>query len=423
MDSTLALGLLIAAIMLVALGSFARTALAVASKERDSQHLTARESRTIALVRLAAEAERARRFLDTSRVVLIVASALLLVAALALPQARVPWARVAYSSLALVASLLALDAIAAILGRRVPQAGLYAAWWLYQPFRLARPIFKVAAALRRSPSPLEGPAGTPQETPSAPATSSTPSSVELAQPEGEAERAMIRSVLELPRTAVREVMTPRVDIVAADLDTPLEHVVELMMKHGHSRIPVYEGTIDHVVGILYARDLLRLINQPMESAALRDLLREVLFVPETKKVDELLREFQQRRVHVAVVVDEYGGTEGLVTIEDLLEEIVGEMNDFEAPEPEVLRVSENEALLDGRARLDLLKELFAIEVPEEGFDTVAGLVYSRLGRIPSAGDEVATHGLKIKVLATVGRRVKRVRIIRIESGGPEAASA
>ncbi|MBI2872848.1 MAG: HlyC/CorC family transporter [Chloroflexi bacterium] len=237
------------------------------------------------------------------------------------------------------------------------------------------------------------------------------------EPLDQAERRMIRAILGLEKTTVREIMVPRVDIMAADADSSVESVVAMMQEGGHSRIPIYEGTIDSVVGIVHARDLVRAVttgNSPGPS--LRELARPPYFIPESKRADQLLQDMREHRVHIAVVVDEYGGTAGLVTIEDLLEEIVGELADeFEVAEPDVELVSHCEAVMDARTSLDDLNATFATGISGEGFDTVGGFVYHELGRIPSPGDEVVSDGLRLQVINTIGRRIKRVRVSRVAS--------
>jgi CBS domain containing-hemolysin-like protein len=228
----------------------------------------------------------------------------------------------------------------------------------------------------------------------------------------EMERKMIRSILRLDETTVREVMVPRVDIQAVEARTPLAEVARRIIEGGHSRLPVYRETIDHILGIVHARDLLRFVVG--EASSLEEVVRPALFVPESKRLDELLREFQEKRVQMAIVVDEYGGTAGLVTIEDLLEEIVGEIQDeFSAEEPPVKLLGEDEAVVDARLPLDALNELFSTQVKGEGFDTVGGFVYSLLGKMPAPGDEVASSGLRIRVLSTHGRRIRKLRVTRL----------
>ena len=230
----------------------------------------------------------------------------------------------------------------------------------------------------------------------------------------EQERRMIRAILRLEDITAREVMVPRVDIVAAEASTPLTEAPDLMSEGGHSRFPIYEDTIDKIVSIVHARDLLRYLSPGMTSTTLtlRDIARPAVFIPESKPLDELLREFQERRVTIAVVVDEYGGTEGLITMEDLLEEIVGEIEDeFESEEPGVVRVSENEVIVDARVNLEELNELLDASLEGDGFDTLGGLLYDQFGKIPEVGDELTLGGLRMRVLSTAGLRIRKVRIL------------
>ena len=229
------------------------------------------------------------------------------------------------------------------------------------------------------------------------------------------ERRMIRGILHLEDATAREIMVPRVSLVAADVDMSLSDVAAIMVDSGHSRVPVYRDSIDEVVGIAHARDLLQSIASPEQKVELRDIVRPPMFIPDSKPLDELLQEFQERRVTIALVVDEYGGTEGVVTMEDLLEEIVGEIEDeFGTEEPPITRVSEREVVVDGRVTLDELNELFQTNLEGDGFDTVAGLLSTHLGRIPASGDVVSLNGLTIEVISTAGRRVRRVRVAQSE---------
>ena len=205
------------------------------------------------------------------------------------------------------------------------------------------------------------------------------------------EEQMINAVIELGERRLHEVMVPRIAIVALAASSTLEEVIDKLVDEGHSRIPVYEESIDEVVGILYAKDLLPFLRQGSEPRpALRSLLRPPVFVPESMTIDDLLHEFQRRKVHIAIVLDEYGGTAGLLTIEDLLEEIVGEIQDeYDTEEPMVVRLSDDEARVDGRADVDDLAELFDTELgleDEAEYDTVGGLIYHRIGGVPSPGD-------------------------------------
>ncbi len=236
------------------------------------------------------------------------------------------------------------------------------------------------------------------------------------EPLDEQEVQMIRGVVRLDKTTSREIMVPRVDVVAVEVGASLGDLATQMVASGHSRIPVYEENLDRIQGIAYARDLVDLLNTE-ESETLSGipsgLVRPALFIPESKPLQELLNELQERRVHIAIVVDEYGGVSGLVTIEDLLEEIVGEIQDeFDVGEPEIQEISETEFLMDARTSIDELDRIFQVEIDGDGFDTVGGFLYQRLGKIPSAGDAVEFDGLRIEVVSTVGRRLKKLRVVR-----------
>lgn len=229
------------------------------------------------------------------------------------------------------------------------------------------------------------------------------------------EEQMISAVMSLSDSKLHEVMVPRIDIVAIDQEASFDDAVTLVLTEGHSRTPLYKESVDHIVGILYAKDLLRIIAAGGPRPRLRDFMRPALFVPESQAVDDLLNELQRRRVHMAIVLDEYGGTAGLVTIEDLLEEIVGEIQDeFDEEEPMKVMVRDGEVILDGRADIDELGEL--VDPPleledDEEYDTVGGFVYHRIGRVPVVGDTVAVDPFKITVIKVIGRRVGKVRVI------------
>ena len=231
------------------------------------------------------------------------------------------------------------------------------------------------------------------------------------------EEQMINAVIELGDRRVHEVMVPRVAMAALPSDATLDQAVDLVVDVGHSRIPVYHDSIDEIVGILYAKDLLPYLKpDPGPRPALRKLLRPPVLVPESMTVDDLLHEFQRRKVHLAIVLDEYGGTAGLVTIEDLLEEIVGEIQDeYDVEEPMVVRLSEHEARVDGRADVDEILELFDLDLKledAEEYDTVGGLVYHRIGGVPSPGDSIEVDGVRLTVESTDGRRVGKVLVTR-----------
>ena len=231
------------------------------------------------------------------------------------------------------------------------------------------------------------------------------------------EEQMINAVIELGDRRVHEVMIPRVAIAAISADASLEEAIDLVVDVGHSRIPVYRDSIDEVVGILYAKDLLPYLKTNAgPRPALRKLLRPPVLVPESMTIDDLLHELQRRKVHIAIVLDEYGGTAGLVTIEDLLEEIVGEIQDeYDVEEPMVVRLSDHEARVDGRADVDELLELFDLDLKledAEEYDTVGGLMYHRVGGVPAPGDSIEVDGLRLTVESTDGRRVGKVLVTR-----------
>jgi putative hemolysin len=235
---------------------------------------------------------------------------------------------------------------------------------------------------------------------------------------------MINAVIELGDRRVHEVMVPRVAIAALAQDATFEEAIDIVVEVGHSRIPVYHDSIDEIVGILYAKDLLPYLKHDADARpTLRKLLRPPVLVPESMTIDDLLHELQRRRVHIAIVLDEYGGTAGIVTIEDLLEEIVGEIQDeYDVEEPVIVKLSDDEARVDGRADVDELLELFDLDVKLEDadeYDTVGGLIYHRVGGVPSPGDTVDLDGLRLTVESTDGRRVGKVLVKRQPAASAE----
>jgi CBS domain containing-hemolysin-like protein len=234
------------------------------------------------------------------------------------------------------------------------------------------------------------------------------------------ERRMMRGVLDLSDQTVRELMSPRTDITAVSTDASIGDVLRVVNESGFSRIPLYEDDIDHVIGVVYAKDLLAYFLSGDVRPQLQSIARPAYFVPETKHANDLLAEMRRNKVHLAIAVDEYGGTAGVVTVEDLLEEIVGEISDeYDTPEVEVQRISDDECIVDAGLALSELVDLFGVEVEIEDVDTVGGLVVSKLGRLAVPGDDVTDteHGLRLRVLSVVGRRVKTVRIERLTEVG------
>ncbi len=232
------------------------------------------------------------------------------------------------------------------------------------------------------------------------------------------EEQMISAVIELGDRRVHEIMVPRTEMTALPLTAAMDEVIDTFIAEGHSRIPVYRKSVDEVVGVLYAKDLLPFLKGG-QKPDLRKLLRTPLYVPESMSVDDLLHKIQGRKVHLAIVLDEYGGTAGMVTIEDLLEEIVGEIQDeYDTEEPLTVKLSDTEARIDGRASVDDLGELFDIDLAgledADEYDTVGGLIYHRIGGVPRPGDriELPDHGLTLTVEVTDGRRVGKVLVRR-----------
>jgi CBS domain containing-hemolysin-like protein len=240
----------------------------------------------------------------------------------------------------------------------------------------------------------------------------------------EDEREMIHGVFEISTTVVREVMTPRIDMVAVAVDARLDQLLEVVIGEGHSRIPVYESTIDTVVGIVLAKDIIPLLASSARDDSgfdLRTVMREPYFVPDTKPVDDLLAELRQQKVHLAIVLDEFGGTYGLVTMEDLLEEIVGEIDDeYDVAEEEFAATPEGDFLIDGGALISEVNERYGLNVSEEDFDTIGGYIFGALGRVPEPGDVVGPLGaeqdVSLQVEEIEDRRVTRVRLSRTPAG-------
>ncbi|MGZ4108539.1 MAG: hemolysin family protein [Actinomycetota bacterium] len=241
----------------------------------------------------------------------------------------------------------------------------------------------------------------------------------------EGEVQLIHSIFEFGDTIVREVMVPRPDIVAIEADRPLRDVQAMVLQYGYSRLPVYDDDLDNVVGFIYAKDVLKALHQGKQDMPLREVCRPAHFVPESKKAADLLREMQREKFHVALVTDEYGSVVGLVTLEDLLEELVGEIEDeFDRAEPDIAQVAENVYRVDGKVPIDEVNELFDVELPDEEWDTVGGLMLGLLGSIPNEGEEVSFQGLVFKAERVDGRRISKVLITRKEpEPQPQAAEA
>jgi len=235
-----------------------------------------------------------------------------------------------------------------------------------------------------------------------------PRKIELIDPD---EREMIAGIIAMGQRYASEIMIPRPDVVALDVNAAIDDALAVAIKHGHSRLPVMQEDIDHIVGILHVKDLLPALRQPQQTALLREFLRPVHYVPDTARADDILRDLLRNRVHMAVVVDEYGGTSGVLTIEDVIEEIVGEIRDeYDAAEVESFtRVSANEATATGSIAINEFNQEFQTELPTTESDTLGGLIYTQLGRLPRVGDRVHIQNVTLTVTSLSGRRIKQVR--------------
>ena len=233
----------------------------------------------------------------------------------------------------------------------------------------------------------------------------------------EQEKKMIKNIFEFGDTTVKEVMIPRVDIDFAPHDISLTSIVNMIKKSGHSRIPVYEGTIDNIIGILYVKDILKIYRELFQLKEIFDvkkILRKAYFVPENKKIDELLDIFQKDRIQIAIVIDEYSGTDGLVTMEDVLEEIVGEIIDEYDKEIELFKkIDENTFIADGMINIDKINEILHIKIPEDDFETLGGFIYKLIEKVPREEEEIIYKNIKIIIKRVIKNRIKRVKIIKL----------
>jgi magnesium and cobalt exporter, CNNM family len=234
----------------------------------------------------------------------------------------------------------------------------------------------------------------------------------------EEEQQMIENVLELSSSTAEEIMTPRTDIVAVEVNADLQKVVETITTAGHTRVPVYEHNIDNIIGLVYAKDMLAEIGKDPAGFKLRDKIRKAYFVPETKRLRTLLHEFQNQKLHIAVVLDEYGGTAGIVTIEDILEELVGEIADeYEETQPEpIKKIDPNTIEADARTYIDDVNDQCELNLPEdEDYETLGGFVFSRLGYIPKTNESFEYENVTFTIASAEARRIKRIRIQKKES--------
>jgi putative hemolysin len=238
--------------------------------------------------------------------------------------------------------------------------------------------------------------------------------VSVSEAEGvleEEEHDMIRGIFQFGVTTVGEVKVPRVDMVALPVDTPLMEALDVILQKGHSRIPIYGESIDDILGVLYDKDVLKYVRSNQLNVDLRAVVRPAFHVPESKRVDELFRELQRKKVHIAIVVDEYGGTDGLVTLEDLLEEIVGEIQDeTDKEEPLLAKVGEGTYEVSAMIDIEQLNEELQVQLEVNGMETLGGFVYEQLGEVPTVGAVVNTNQVCIKVVEVEGQRIRRVLV-------------
>lgn len=241
--------------------------------------------------------------------------------------------------------------------------------------------------------------------------------MEASEEEGlinEEESEMIKAIFALGETVVREVMVPRTDMACISVDVTTDELIATIIECGHSRIPVYDGTVDNITGVLYAKDLLKHWGEDDRGIDIRKISRQPFYIPETKNLEELLQEFKKRRVHIAIVIDEYGGTSGLITIEDLLEQIVGDIQDEYDTEEELVQLqADGSTVVDARLPIEEFEQLFEIAVERDKFDTVGGLIFYLLGRVPRTGDEVTSSGIRLTVLSAGERRIGKLRAERM----------
>jgi CBS domain containing-hemolysin-like protein len=250
--------------------------------------------------------------------------------------------------------------------------------------------------------------------------------IEEAQEEGiieTEERGLLKSVVEFGDTVVREIMTPRVDVTAIKSDTTIEKLREMVIKEKHSRVPVYKDRVDNIEGIVIAKDLLEYADDKFKSSSIEPLIRPVYYVPESMKVAELLKELQKRKQKLAVVVDEHGGVSGLVTIEDLVEEIVGEIQDeYDREETQIIERGPSDYIVSGDAEVEEIEELFDLEFAEDNYITIGGLITHHLGKLPEVGEKLQIKGLSLKILEVDQKTIKKLRITKQGKVEPDKES-
>jgi putative hemolysin len=406
------LAIIVIALVLAALAASAETSLTSISRVRLRQLVEQKVPQALVVERLHRDPNAyLSTILIVNTVAIIVASSAATLLALHLYHERVAeWAvSVVLSLVVLVACEITPKTLAL---QRAEKVALRMARLVASATLIMRPVVFVLTAITRlilrlmgGKAQVRGPFVTEEE---------LKMLVSVGEEEGvieEEEREMIHGIFEMGDMRVREVMVPRTDLVAIEVNEPVEKAVELVTKHGHTRIPVYEGNLDHIVGVLYAKDLLRAVVRG-EQKSLREIARKPYFTPESNKVQDVLRDLRKNRVHMAIVVDEYGGTAGAVTIEDILEEIVGPIQDEYdiGEEDEIQFISPNEVILDGRVSVDDVNELLKLDIAADDFDTIGGYVLNQLGATPKVGATLRLGNAELRVEAVQGTRIKKVRI-------------
>jgi putative hemolysin len=414
MDTTawIELVIILIALVVAALAASAETSLTSISRVRLRRLVEEKVPQAIVIERLHKDPNAyLSTILIANTVAIIVASSAATVLSLRLYQQHVAqWlVSLVLSLVVLIVCEIAPKTLALQRSERVALAMariVLGATWLMRPIvRVLTSITKVLVRIFAGKAQVKGPFVTEEE---------LKMLVSVGEEEGvleEEEREMIHGIFEMGDMRVRELMVPRTDLIAIDVTAPVEAAVGLVSRHGHTRIPAYEGNLDHIIGVLYAKDLLRALNHE-GGKTLREIARKPYFTPESNKVQDVLRDLRKNRVHMAIVVDEYGGTAGAVTIEDIIEEIVGPIQDEYdvGEEDEIQFISPNEVVLDGRVSVDDVNDLLKLHIAGEDYDSIGGYVLNQLGATPKVGAILKLGDAELRVEAVQGTRIKKVRI-------------
>lgn len=424
-DRWIAIGVLIAAGLLLFIVAASEAAIIYISRSRARAYVRPTDARGTALNRYIAARQRTLSALNLGRNLAAVAGT---AAAMHIASEGGPltWQQAAITAGLALVVIGVLDGIPDVVASRNPE------FWglLLTPVtRLLGLIFTPVAWVLDLPGRLIAllPIA-PERTPAAEEQQEILRLVEMEKPGSaieEEEREMIRGVIGLVDTTAREIMVPRLDITAVSTEATIDDVLDVVVEKGYSRVPLYEGSIDRIVGVVYAKDVLRHMRHGSLTTPLLEIARKPHYIPESKKVDELLTELRAMKTHFAVVGDEYGGTAGIVTTEDIIEEIVGEIEDeYDTGEPHIEWVHEpTEAIIDARISLDELNDLFRTHLEDEDVDTIGGFIVNHLGVMPTPGDEVRADGLHITVQDVEGNRIRRVHVQRAEVAEPAIPEA